>query len=373
MSLKPMPIAYIISLKFSPGLKKEFCLIGENIRKQGFEVKYLLSSEYEAMGGRLPDTVYIPTRNTWLEIIQDSFDIRIKSQLRRILSDNPPRLVFFYNSHPLNLIVAKYSKSLSSNAVCALFLHEPYIPDKILYGIKRATVMVLTEIMLQSTLKYIDHIILPSEHSHDLYNLRWRTINQTVRVIPLPIPDHRNSAQQPRLYFSMVGMMNATTGHNVFFDLVQAYEKNHYDTRFCIASSSDMSAYLNKDEYRSHNNLEICIKQKLSDKDIDDVISQSLAVFRLNLISAQSGVIPLCYMHGTPIIATDIPGLSQHVIHKSTGYIVPCNPSISDLMLAIDYINSHFSELSNNAISYYEDIWAEQNWNRYYSWVQDIL
>jgi len=34
--------AYIISLKFAPGLKKEFELLGENIRSKGLRIKYLL-------------------------------------------------------------------------------------------------------------------------------------------------------------------------------------------------------------------------------------------------------------------------------------------------------------------------------------------
>jgi glycosyltransferase involved in cell wall biosynthesis len=115
--------------------------------------------------------------------------------------------------------------------------------------------------------------------------------------------------------------------------------------------------------------VKIINKDTITNSEINEVIRESHAVFRLDKEVTQSGVLPLAYMNKTPIIARDIQGLTQHVKHKKNGYIVPLDCSVDDLVDAMEFIKDNFERMSENARKSYEEKWSGQNWDSYYSWL----
>lgn len=111
----------------------------------------------------------------------------------------------------------------------------------------------------------------------------------------------------------------------------------------------------------------------ISDSQINKVVRESYAVFRLDREVTQSGVIPVAYMNGTPVIVRDIAGLRQHVKHAQNGYIIDFNCLPADIVRAMDFVKQNFIELSKNARKSYEDVWAEWNFEKYYNWLIELL
>ena len=77
-------------------------------------------------------------------------------------------------------------------------------------------------------------------------------------------------------------------------------------------------------------------------------------------------------MNSTPFIARDILGLAQHIKYEDAGLLPErCIPEY--LLSAMDFVKRNFNELSHSARKSYEDIWSENNWNKYYDWLIKLL
>ena len=115
--------------------------------------------------------------------------------------------------------------------------------------------------------------------------------------------------------------------------------------------------------------VEVVNRPVISDKEIAAVVAESIAIFLPHRQAAQSGNIPVAFRAGTPVIARDIPGLSQHVHHKRNGYLFPVGATPEQLLEAVCYVRDNFGTLSLQARRDFESTFSEDNWERYYQWL----
>ena len=365
--------AYVISLKFAPGLKKEFMVLGDNIRKTGIKLKYLLSLEYAKLEGDYEGMEYITTSTGITSVILDTSRLFTAKKFMEIFSPNPPVFILLYNPHPLNPLIARLVKSEFPDAITALYLHDPYKPDKSHYGRTKGIYISIVELIQRRTLKYMDYVISPSEYSSKLLREYYPEFEGENYIAPLLVPDQGNISRKTRKYFSIVGGVHRATGHETFIELVNYVAESGIGYEFTLISSSDILKYLKNLANKGKEILRVINKSLIKDSEVNEVISNSYAVFRLDREVTQSGVIPVSYMNATPIIARDIPGLKQHIKHKHNGYLVPFDCTCDELIKAIKFIKVNFGELSENARKSYEEIWAEWNWDKYYGWLINLL
>jgi len=365
--------AYIISLKFAPGLKKEFELLGENIRSKGLHIKYLLSAGYRTLDGKREEMEYVTTGNDFIGMILDTLKLLKRKGFEQIFSSAPPLFLCFYNPHLFNPIMARLVKKKFPDAINAFYLHDSYKPDKTPYGILKGIYISLVEFIQGLTVKYMDYVISPSEYSSLLFKKKYPTYKGKNFIAPLLIPDQKNSLSISRKFFSMVGGAHKATGHDTFIELVNYAGEKGLDFEFALISSSNVSPFTKNLTDEGKKRLKVINKNSITDAEINEVIRQSWAVFRLDREVTQSGVVPVAYMNETPIIARDIPGLRQHVTHKENGYVVipPCRAK--DLVEAMEFVTTNFPLLSTNARKSYEETWAERNFEKYYGWLIKIL
>jgi glycosyltransferase involved in cell wall biosynthesis len=365
--------AYIISLKFAPGLMNLFCILGENMRARGINVKYFLSRRYAELGNSCDGMEYVTVSDGLGSMILDTLRPSKVRNIMQVFSRHQPNFLCFYNPHPLNPFIARLVKRKVSDTVTALYLHEPYTTDKSPYGMRKAVYITLAEFVQRCTLEFIDYVILPSEYSLDLFRIHYPDYKGMVRVAPLIMPNKRVFKYNRRRFFSLVGTANQATGHDTFVELINYVAARGLDYEFAIISSSDISKYYEKLSERARNIVKLVIRNIITASEINELIRESYAVFRLNKEAAQSAVIPDSFMNETPVIVRDIPGLRQHVNHKYDGYIVSSDCKSEELCMAMDFIKDNFLELSRNARNSYEKTWSECNWDRYYGWLTEIL
>ncbi len=366
-------IAYIISLKFAPGLKKEFTVIGRHLRRHGFNVRYVISDEYSKLEYNDEGMVFIPIKNGIKGMIFDVVrNFNMKETMKIFVSD-PPGFVLFYNPHLLNPRLAYLIKKKFPDVILALYLHDPYKPDKSFYKFRKSAYIKVVEFVQKLTVKYMDYVVSPSKYSSELFLKRYSWFKGRNYIASLLVPDEKVNLNSDRKYFCIVGGAHPATGHDSFVDLVNYVATEKLDFSFCLISSSNMNGFLEKLSDDGRKILRIINKPIIKDSEIYDVVSQSFAVFRFDREVTQSGVIPVSYMNATPVIARNIPGLRQHVWHKETGYLIHENSSPDNIIQAMNYVKENFHELSKNARKRYEDIWAEWNFDRYYDWLIDLL
>jgi glycosyltransferase involved in cell wall biosynthesis len=371
--LKLTQTAYIISLKFAPGLKKEFEVLGENIRKRGIDVKYFLSERYKKLGENCEGVEYITKDDSLKGMIFETVKFVSNNEIVKIFQGQFPLFICFYNPHPLNPFIARKVKNNFSEAMLALYLHDPYKPDKTPYGVLKATYIAFVEFIQGLTVKCMDYVISPSEYSSHLFKRKYPNFRGGNYIAPLSVPDQKISENKVRKYFSIVGGAHQATGHDTFVDLVNYVAEKGLNYEFALISSSNISSYLRKLSEGARRIVKIINKKIINDSEIDEVIRESYAVFRLDREVTQSGVVPVAYMNETPIIARDIIGLKQHITHGENGYIAPFNCTPENLIDGMDFVKARFIELSKNARKSYEDVWAEWNFDKYYDWLIKLL
>lgn len=365
--------AYIISLKFAPGLKKEFEVLAENIRGKGIKVEYLLSEGYKKLEGVHENVTYITTQNNVKGMIYETLRHSGSRRMLNIFQKHPPNFICIYNPHPLNPSLAKNVRKHFPDAILSLYLHDPYKPDKKPYGLAKSAYIRMAESVQSFTIRYMDYIISPSEYSSTLFRQRYPKFKGRNYIAPLLVPDTKKKGNKNRRFCSIVGGAHPATGHDTFIELVNYASKKGMDYEFALISSSNIEKFTASLNEKAKERVKIINKNIIKDSEIDEVIRESYAVFRLDREVTQSGVVPVSYMNETPVIARNIPGLTQHVWHEKTGYIVPFDCSSENLVKAMDYVRDNFAELSRNARKSYEDIWAEWNWDKYYSWLINFL
>lgn len=167
--------------------------------------------------------------------------------------------------------------------------------------------------------------------------------------------------------------MYSATGFDVFVDLVDHCAAGEVDVRFLAITPSPVDGHLQRLSERARARLTLVNKATFSDGVVDPAMATSLAVFRLDREITQSGVIPVAAMHGTPAIVRDLPGFTQDVQHGYNGYVVPQRCEPADIVAGMRYVQEHFAELSANARRAYEERWSEEQWDRYYRWLLDLL
>ena len=365
--------AYIISLKFAPGLKKEFVLLGESLRKLNIDVKYLLAEEYQKLQPDNEAAEYIISSGGNRRIFFETLRHLNKKMIIEIIARKPPVFILFYNPHPLNPFVARLIKKRFAEAKLALYLHDPYKPDKREYGIVKMLYINFVEFIQRRTVTYMDYVISPSQYSSKLFIKHYPEFKGETYTAPLLVPDQNDSGDNSRKYFSIVGTVHLATGHDTFVSLINYIAEKGGDYKFVLITSSNIANSLKKLNNQARNILKIINKNIISDSEINEIIRESYAVFRLDREVTQSGVIPVSYMNGTPVIVRDIPGLTQHVKHMKNGYIIPGDCSLEDLENSMSYTMQNFHYMSECARNSYEETWAEMNWHRYYSWLEKTL
>jgi len=369
----PNRTAYIISLKFAPGLKKEFTVMGESLRKYGFDVKYIISELYSNLEFTREGMIHIQTKIGVRGIIEDSIKYFSMKKIISIFNNAMPFFVLFYNSHPLNPRVASLIKKNFPSTILALYLHDPYKPDKSFYGLKKGIYMSFAEFIQGLTLRYMDYVISPSEYSSYLFRRKYPNFEGNNFIAPLLVPDQMIKCGNKRKYFSIVGVAHNATGHDTFIELVNYVAEKRLNYEFCLVSSNNIYRFLKKLTEKGREILKVINKPIIKDSEINDIVRESYAVFRLDKEVTQSGVIPVCYMNGTPVISTDIPGLTQHVWNQETGYVISRDTMHENFLIAMEYVKNNFVSLSQNARRKYEEIWSESNFLKYYSWLIDLL
>ena len=365
--------AYIVSLKFAPGLKKEFFALGENIRSNTMDLKYIIAEKYSNIEGVYNGIEYISTADNISGLVMDTLKFINSKKFMKIFSSSHPDFVLFYNPHPLNPFIARLIKRNFPEAITALYLHDPYKPDKSSYGFKKGIYIKLVEVIQKLTVRYMDYVVSPSEYSSYLYKKYYPEFNGKNYIAPLLIPDKWVNVNTERRFFSIIGGAHPATGHDTFIEIVNYAAEKDVDYEFALISSSNISKYIKNLTEKGRQKIKIVNKDIITDSEINEVIRESYAVFRLDKEVTQSGVIPVAYMNKTPIITRDIQGLTQHVNHTKNGYVIPFKCLPADALRAMEYVKTNFIELSMNARRSYEEVWAEWQFDKYYYWLVDIL
>lgn len=366
---------YIICLKYAPGMWQHMDSFARQLLKRGYPANFLISPGYGWMNEHYePLTFYRPEYKALPTAVRTllAYFWFNRGYYRRLFRLHPPSGMLLASWHPLNFLLARLVKSLYPAVPVLAWIHEPYKDEKKIYGSK-AIIISLVEWFQTLSLRYLDIAILHSHRALSLFERRYPGFRGDKLLIPLPFQDDSMVAASNRRYISFLGRADRAKGIELFFKIVESFAKNGLDGEFQIVTSSDIGKYLEALSPMAMQKLRVVNRPHISDKDLRQGAADSLAVLALYKETTQSGVIPVAWMKGTPVIGTDIDGITEWVRDRETGVIVSANPTLEEINLAISYIRDHLQEMTQRCRAEYLVTFDDGNWDRQYGWLKEML
>lgn len=359
----------LVSLKYSPGLRKEFQFIGSQAGRYGFDVAYLVAPEYRGVGGDLPQQITGPRSRRTVDLAAAVCRELVTSTLLESVADFAPDTVLFYNFHPINATLIRRLKRACPRAEVALFVHDPKRELSVFRPAERCY-YALAEVLEHHAIRHADHVIVASDRAKKLFERHFPEMKQLCHVARLLVPDAGSGAQAARREFiTMIGHCNSSTGHEDFFSLVEYASRRRPDLKFALITPSDVSRFLEGLGGEALRRLIVINKPVITEAEINTIVGESFAVLRLDRQLVQSGVVPVAFMNGASVIARDIPGLRQHIRDGQDGILLPSEFAPDQIIDAIDRVKADFGCFSRAARDSYIAEWSAVNFPRYYQWL----
>ncbi len=338
----------IISLKYSPGLLKEMMALSDAASLDNYKSNLLINNKYEWLTKEIN---YDPERVSFFS----SF-LGLLRELKKIPSSSSSKVIF-YNFHPLNFILRFYKPTIKNFA----YIHEPWMPSKHRYGIKRFIMVTLLErIQKLFAIFFSDTIVVPSSHAAEkALKFKMSKSGSNIQICPLML-DIEKETKLKENFFLFIGRLH---GAKAFDSLLESL-KHDSKINFKVLTTSIISDYILKkfSNELSNGRLKIIYKEHLSEQLIQSSISRSLGVFKLDTLMTQSGVVPLSFALSTPVIARDIKGFSQDINHKHDGFLIK-NDNPESIIEAVKFVSDNNDLLSANARTKYENKFSLKSWS----------
>ncbi|MCS4142420.1 glycosyltransferase family 4 protein [Salinibacter ruber] len=133
-------------------------------------------------------------------------------------------------------------------------------------------------------------------------------------------PDYQKYSSKALLFF---GKLRTYKGLD---NLLEAYSSlikpKIPDVTLWVVGEGNISRYGKRIELRESIKV---VNKWVPDSELSTYFRRACALVAPYTFASQSGVIPLAYAHYTPVICTDVGGLSEQVIDGKTGYVVEPN------------------------------------------------
>jgi glycosyltransferase involved in cell wall biosynthesis len=367
---------FVICLRYAPGNWQHMNSLASCMKENGWGVNFIISSKFKWMNEEFADKTHYPTSSkSPLGTLRDIFLFFTYKWviLYNIIQKQKPEAVVFVMWHPLNYFLAKIIRKISPHTKITVWLHEPCKVDKSFYK-EKAIAYKIIEYIQQMLLWTTDIVILHSARALAAFKYRYPHYKNDVKVIPLLFKDSagHNLSGSRTFDITFVGTAAKSKGIDDFFELFRKNQELDLGLKLQIVTSSNISVYLNKLNCENNKFLRIINKPNLFDEEIREACTNSFAVCAFYKEITQSGVVPVAFMCGTPVIGTNIEGLNESIVDKINGVLLAKDFSHEDVISALAYVKENFPELSKNARECYEKTWSEKKFEKHYGWLLNV-
>ena len=359
---------YLVCLRYTPGMWQHIASFTINMLQRGNAVRLLVSSGFrwmnEDFGGI---THYCPCLADGFRTFLSPFAF-----CRQLFLQHPPSAVLLVSWHPANFFLLHLLKAQYPGVPVIVWFHEPYKDKKYFYKLK-SIIIYLVEFFQTLSLHYVDVVILHSKRAFRLFDKRYPNFRGLKKMIPLPFHDSGLEKITERRYISFLGRADQAKGPELFFQLVESVAAEDVNWEFQIVTASNIQPYLQKLSPQARRQLRVINRKQISDEDLRQAAARSLAVLALYKETTQSGVIPVALMKGTPVIGTNIEGITDWITDGETGVIVPVQPTLNEIKTAIQHIQQNITEMSSLCRAYYLSVIDDRHWQQQYGWLKQYM
>ena len=341
----------IFSLKLNPSHLTQVSGIvqalknGDNISlvlSEGFlRYKTIKDAQYIHKLGRSDNLLQVG-----IATIKSLFEVR---SIKKVYSEIKNSDVFLFQCiHPVNIhIMWKYRQQKNKKFIC--WVHEIGELSFEHYSVKQIINLLLNRFLIALTRRFCDYLILSSNTAEAEYiKIYPQDVDRILRV-PLIFLDRQMVSDVKRKYFTFVGVASKNKGVDIFFDIIKESFYQNKNFFYQIITRSNITELINSLPVDSHKFLKIINKETICDEEIDTAIRESIAVLCPARKMIQSAVVPVAYMHSTPVIGSRVMGLQEQIIDGLSGVLIDEYTSPKHWVEKIDKYIDTFEHLSENA------------------------
>ena len=359
-----------VSLKYNrPDMFSHLVSFGVQAEGAGHSVSYILSAHcrwlVEELGTRL-DAVFLGRSNDARNMVLDTlaFHTTGRPRIRSIFKRLRPDVLFFGNMHPANALLAAIARSEGSKEVW-WWLHEPHTQEKKRHGRCRRYYITLVEHLQGRFLRHVDHVLLSSDEAMHQFREHYSWYRGKVTHVPLIFldyyePDRPSSPE----YITFVGNAVPAKGIDTFLALVEYAESHGSSLQFQIVTGSDVRGMLPSLSSTARQRLQVVSGNRLSDLQLGRAVRESLAVIAPYRRVTQSGVVPVAFMHGVPVISSNTGAMPESIRPGETGALLPSDAQLNDWLDAVETIRENREQMGSRCRQFYEDHYSPKNWQK---------
>jgi glycosyltransferase involved in cell wall biosynthesis len=349
------------SLNYSPVFKSHCCAFGKACEDSGYTVRYLFSREYDWM---LPtsvrsNTIFVGNSTGITSMLRDTLSLQNAKLLKKILIEEKPTHVYLHNYHILNNYVSKICRKQGIKFI--YHAHEPYVENKHAHGGLLQFRLHFSEYMEARLLRNTDVAIVSSKEGSRLFEKRYSWFQGRKLEIPLLYEDlYTIIPAAHRQFITFVGPPVPAKGPDIFLKIVDYADKNNLGWSFLLISRKKIT---NPDILRKRN-LTVFHKERITDEEYGNLIRRSFVVITPYKRETQSSAILVSYMYGTPVVSSNVGGLSEFVLTGKTGYLVDIDAPIEEWIEKIDCALRNV-QMMPNCRRYFIENFSGKNWVSY--------
>lgn len=280
------------------------------------------------------------------------FNSTVKSIAKQIMNLKP-ELVWYIDN---GVFSSQVAINLTGNTKQALVMHDAgtnhsSYNSSLKLRLKRFVEKKTSEICNNK----IDWIITCSPNSRTVYSKLYPSHSKKVYMLPLgphmPVesskcpPEIKNASD----YYLFFGRIDRYKGVDV---LLRSYSLWPGKRKLIIAGNGQ----LRPDEIKmaESDTRIILINRFIKDEEMPYLFTNARAVVLPYKDATQSGILPIAYMYGKPVISSEVIGIAQFVENGKTGYV--CS-SFDSYICAYNNLEKDgtLKQMSQNARHYYEE------------------
>lgn len=262
---------------------------------------------------------------------------------KQIIALSPTVVIFLEDSilmQQVNEILHK--AGISTAIVIHDIQHHPYRN----MGVRKIMVDIIRRVMTKKTIKMCTRIILLSKNSEMAFRNKYKNNNSVVFRLPAHIPNAQPTTPSELTddfgdYFLFFGRIDEYKGINRLCLAYSALPTELKNTKKLVIAGkgtlSDEELGLIKADANIH-----LINRFIEDGEMIWLFNNSSAVIMPYIEASQSGVLPIAYKYGKPVIVSNLQGLTENVSAGKTGHVFDTVDELKDILCRFD--KNDFSE-----------------------------
>lgn len=285
---------------------------------------------------------------------------KIRCVAEQIMQYSPDIVIFTEDSilmQQINMILNK--KNTRTAMVVHDVKHHPYRK----MGVRRVLVDVFRRLMIRKTIEHCCKIILLSANSENLFRNEYRAKNTVVFRLPAHVPESLPKkpleiSEKTKKYILFFGRIDKYKGIG---NLCRAYSTLDINFKEKIGLIIAGKGQLSQEEMKLiQTECYITpINRFITDSEMVWLFQNAVSVVMPYTEASQSGVLPIAYKFGKPVVVSDLRGLTENVIEKKTGYVFKTGDELSKILYYFD--SSDFLVSEDDIIKYYHENFSWKN------------